>query len=97
MCGVGRSNVLEKKELIPIHERNGTQLADARALHAFLGVGNDFSNWLKDRIDKYGFIHGTDYITFSPDLAKKQKGRPATEYGLTPDMAKQLCMVENSS
>jgi phage anti-repressor protein len=34
----------------------------ARALHKALGVGRDFTNWIKGRIDQYGFIAGTDYI-----------------------------------
>jgi len=83
--------------LIPVTQNEeGTHLVDARMLHGFLGVRRDFSTWLKERINRYGFIEGEDYITFSPDLGKNQKGRPTTDYGLTLDMAKQLCMVENN-
>lgn len=46
---------------------------NARDLHVFLEVGKDFSNWIKDRITKYGFAEDVDYIvTFdSPGLANQ--------------------------
>ncbi|WP_370931909.1 antA/AntB antirepressor family protein [Bartonella sp. DGB1] len=31
------------------------QTVNARELHEFLQVGKDFSNWIKDRINKYIF------------------------------------------
>ena len=37
--------------LIKVTEKDGQQLADARELHDFLGVGRDFSSWLKQRIE----------------------------------------------
>jgi len=83
----------------------------ARDLHAVLEVGKDFSTWIKDRIEKYGFTEGEDFIVkldspdlaiqedgFSPDLVKtsSQGGRPAIDYHLTLDMAKELAMIENN-
>jgi phage anti-repressor protein len=43
-------DIIEMKEII----LNGTpqQTVDARVLHAFLGVGRDFSNWIKGRIEE---------------------------------------------
>lgn len=37
-------------------------IVSAKALHKALGVGRDFTNWIKGRIDQYGFIAGTDFI-----------------------------------
>jgi phage anti-repressor protein len=53
-------DIIEMKEII----LNGTpqQTVDARVLHAFLGVGRDFSNWIKGRIEEYEFIEGEDYL-----------------------------------
>lgn len=69
-------------------------LVNARDLHVSLGVGRDFTNWIKDRIETYGFIEGED---FSPNLAKTSfLGRPRTEYHLSIDMAKELAMIENN-
>lgn len=84
-------------QLIPVFngelEGRAQQLCDARDLHAFLGVGRFFSHWIKERIDQYGFVEGEDFLPF---LAKSTGGRPATEYHLTIDMAKELAMVENN-
>ena len=71
-----------------------TSLVDARQLHAFLGVGRDFSTWIADRIQEYDFVEGED---FSPVLGKSRGGRPSIEYFLTLDMAKELAMVERTA
>lgn len=57
-----------------------------------VGVGKDFSNWLRQRIADYDFIDGTD---FTPILAKTG-ARPRKDYALTLDMAKELAMVERN-
>ena len=86
--------------LIPVTE--GTlqghvqQLCDARDLHAFLGVRQIFATWIKQRIAKYGFVEGVDYGVFSKFGKNRTDGRPAIEYHLTIDMAKQLAMVQNN-
>lgn len=75
---------------------DGLYQCDARELHLRLQVGRDFSNWIKDRIDQYGFIDGEDY---SPNLANRSDGKPGkqrTDYRLTLDMAKELAMIENN-
>ena len=74
---------------------------NARDLHAFLEVGRDFSNWIKNRIEAYGFAENVDYVTAqnlrSPNLASS-KSRPqlATDYLVSIDMAKELAMVERT-
>jgi anti-repressor protein len=99
-------------QLIPVFngelEGRNQQLCDARDLHVFLAVGRDFSTWVKDRIEQYGFAEGED---FSPVLGKStsfdspnrgnQTGgrggdRRSIDYHLTLDMAKELAMVENN-
>lgn len=73
------------------------QTVNARELHAFLEVGKDFSNWIKDRIEKYGFLENIDYVKFSPNLAKTPNGgRPSVEYYISLSMGKELGMVERS-
>ncbi|MFL1707036.1 antA/AntB antirepressor family protein [Campylobacter sp. MOP7] len=67
--------------------------ADARELHTFLQSGQDYSDWIKNRIDQYDFIEGQDYVTETVSTA----GRPRKEYFITLDMAKELCMVENNN
>ncbi len=71
----------------------GDQMVSARDLHGFLESKQDFSNWIRGRIEKYGFIEGED---FSIILSKSTGGRPTIEYALTIDVAKELAMVEGN-
>jgi anti-repressor protein len=88
------------------------QTVNARDLHAFLEVGKDFSNWIKDRINQYGFQEGIDYVlgvsakigenkmdekTVISETGNNNKGgRPTKDYHITIDMAKELSMVERN-
>lgn len=38
---------------------------DARELHSVLGVGRDYSSWIKNRIKGYGFEEGVDFVLLS--------------------------------
>lgn len=87
-------------EIIPIN--NATigeevkQTINARELHAFLEVGKDFSNWIKDRIGQYNFTENQDFVC-SPVLASEGRGgHNRIDYHLTLDMAKELSMVERN-
>ncbi|AUQ49951.1 Phage anti-repressor protein [Phaeobacter inhibens] len=71
--------------------------ANARDLHAFLEVGKVFGAWIKDRIEQYGFTEGLDYVVFSETGKNSSGGRPAKEYHISLDMAKELSMVERTS
>lgn len=84
------------KELIPIQENNGKRAVNARDLHAFLESKRDFSNWIKDRIDKYGFVESQDFQVFNNFGENPKGGRPTIEYALSVDMAKELSMVEGN-
>ncbi len=83
-------------ELVPVYETDsGEKVVDGRELHEFLEVGKDFTTWMKDRIEKFGFTEGED---FSPQLGKTsdQGGRPKTEYIMKLDMAKEIAMLEGN-
>lgn len=87
-------------ELIAIHKANVGQgtidAVAARELHAFLEVGKDFTSWMKDRIEQYGFIDGQDFAVFTGLGENLKGGRPSKEYVITLDMAKELAMVERN-
>lgn len=87
-------------ELIKIeHGRIGggtVQTINARELHAFLEVGKDFSNWIKDRIEQYGFLENQDFAVFANFGENPKGGRPTKDYAITLDMAKELAMVERN-
>ena len=72
------------------------QVCDGRELHVFLKTGKQFSDWIKQRIQQYGFEENQDFMSFSPKSEKPQGGRLRVEYHLTLDMAKELSMVENN-
>lgn len=82
-------------QLVPVYETDkGNKVVDARELHEFLGSRQEFANWIKNRIEKYGFIMDEDYLII---LSKTPSGgRPTTDYTLSLDMAKELAMVENN-
>lgn len=69
---------------------------NARNLWKFLESRQDFSSWIKRRIEKYGFIEGRDYLLhqFMEQLPSGAKHR--IEYMVSLDMAKELAMVENN-
>lgn len=84
------------KELIKISEQDGKRAVNARELHAFLCVGKDFSTWMKDRIEKFGFAENQDFEVFTNFGENPKGGRPQKEYAISIDMAKELSMVENN-
>jgi len=84
-------------ELVKITEHEGRQVISARELHEFLEVKSQFRDWIKNRIEQYDFIEGTDYISFAKNLAKPRGGRPSIDYGLTINMAKECAMVEGNA
>ncbi|WP_273757780.1 antA/AntB antirepressor family protein, partial [Bartonella sp. AU55XJBT] len=71
------------------------QAVNARELHTFLGIKRDFSNWIKDRINKYGFKEERDYILTLAKIGERQNV-VLKECHLTLSVAKELSMVENN-
>ena len=84
------------EEIIKITEHNGKRAVNARELHQFLESKQDFSNWIKNRIEKYGFVENQDFEVYNKIIENPQGGRPTIEYALSVDMAKELSMVENN-
>ncbi len=86
-------------ELIKIEKSNvGGDLIEtvnARELHSFLGSRQDFSNWIKNRIEQYGFVEGVDYL-INKFIDNPLGGRPIIDYHVSIDMAKELAMVERN-
>jgi len=68
------------------------QTVNARDLHAFLEVKSEFRNWIKNRIDDFGFRQDVDFVA-----GKFLPGSEQVDYFLTLDMAKELSMVERNA
>ena len=76
------------------------QLVDARRLHEFLDSKQDYTTWIKNRIRKYGFDEGIDYLLHKSVEQLPHLGATRTvttiSYHVTLDMAKELAMVERT-
>lgn len=49
-------------DLIKIEEREGKETVSARVLHKFSESKQAFSTWLRNRIERYEFEKGNDFI-----------------------------------
>ena len=101
------------KELIKIETTSdGKRAVSARELHKFLGSKQDFSNWIKNRIEKYDFVENQDYrkvyfdvegnllnISLNKNIETENQrimNAYKIEYVLSIETAKELCMIENN-
>ena len=86
-----------ENELLPIYENESKEkLVNARELHEKLESKQEFANWIKNRIRKYGFVENTDFLKHDNFIKVGNLKRPQIDYYLTIDMAKELSMVENN-
>lgn len=76
-------------ELIKVDQDN---LISARELHEFLESKQDFTTWIKSKIERYGFVENEDF-TFHKFMEGKSWKH---DYAITIDVAKELSMVENN-
>ena len=90
------AEIIKTGELIPISENNGKRAVSARELHKFLESKQDFSTWIKNRIEKYDLVENVDYEVFHNFMENPNGGRPLIEYALTIEAAKELSMVEGN-
>ncbi|MCL2009680.1 MAG: antA/AntB antirepressor family protein [Synergistaceae bacterium] len=97
MDGMDGLKVVESG-LVPVYEDNKERrLVNARELHVFLESRQDFSVWIKARLEKYGFVSDEDYSIILGNRDGDGIGRAKTEYLLTIDTAKEISMVENNA
>jgi len=69
---------------------------NARELHQFVESSQEFANWIKNRILKYGFVENEDYLIKLSDRNDGKAGKKRIDYHITLDMAKELAMIENN-
>ncbi|HHF5091665.1 TPA: antA/AntB antirepressor family protein [Haemophilus influenzae] len=76
--------------LIPVFngliQNQPVRLCNARELHAFLEIQTRYNDWIKNRINEYGFIQDEDYLV----ITERTNERPRKEYHITLDMGKEL-------
>ena len=69
-----------------------TQTVSARELHEKLNINSNFTTWF-NRMVEYGFTKGADFF---PKMEESTGGRPATDYEISIDMAKEICMIQRT-
>ena len=64
-------------ELIPLQPQtingNAVETVSARELHSFLESKQDFSTWIKNRIERYDFVENQDFITAPQKMERKNQ------------------------
>ena len=87
-------------QLIPLHSQtidgNAVETVSARELHSFLESRQDFSTWIKKRIEKYDFVENQDFIKLNKKIKRVVGGTVRIEYFVSVSMAKELAMVERT-
>lgn len=83
-------------ELIKINYEAETPTVSARDLYAGLEITDRFSRWF-ERMSAYGFTEGNDFTSVkSSTLVNNGAEREITDYQISVDMAKQICMLQRS-
>jgi len=80
---IGNGTEQKAMEIIKI-DRNGSgdNVVSARGLHGVLERGQHFMDWIKTRIEKYGFVENQDFTSFH-NVMKREKGATTRiEYAL---------------
>ena len=87
--------------------QSGKDVISARELHSKLQIETRFADWFPRMCD-YGFKDKEDYCQIVSSVVNQQNevllkneknpkgGRPSTDYAITIDMAKQLCMIQRT-
>ena len=87
-------------EIIKIGNSNiggeGVNTINARDLHGALGVGKDFTNWIKAQIERARLAENRDFVVFAQKGVNPNGGRPAMEYHLTLDAGKHVAMMSGT-
>ena len=82
------------ENLIPVNYDTEQPTVSARELYKKLNIGTKFTTWF-ERMKTYGFSEGNEFF---PEVGEtsEQGGRPATDYQISIDMAKQICMIQRT-
>lgn len=72
------------------------QTTSGRRLWEFLDKPySHFTDWF-NQYKGYGFVENIDFRSLSDNSEKPKGGRPAQDYEITIDMAKELCMLQKT-
>lgn len=87
-------------DLIPIitHSIGGASVSacNGRELHAFLGIGKDYTSWIKTQIERARLVEHRDFAAFTLLGENPKGGRPRSEYVLSIEAAKHVSMMSGT-
>lgn len=76
-----------------------TQTVSARELHEKLNIGTAFKDWFP-RMCEYGFVEEIDFNMLKIERVQiegnREVKREITDYSISVDMAKQICMIQRT-
>ena len=79
-------------DLIKVNYDTEQPTVSARELHTGLEIRTAFKDWFP-RMTEYGFEAGKDFCS---KMSESTGGRPAVDYEISIDMAKQICMIQRT-
>lgn len=82
------------QQLIKIDYTKDQPTVSARELYEGLEIKSNFTTWF-DRMCEYGFSEGSEFFP-KKEKTSEQGGRPSTDYEISVDMAKQICMIQRT-
>lgn len=82
------------QQLIKVDYTKDQPTVSARELHKGLEIGTRFNDWFS-RMCEYGFSSDLDFYS-KMSKTSEQGGRPSTDYEISIDMAKQICMIQRT-
>lgn len=83
-----------ENDLVPVYETStGEKVVYGSELHKVLEAKSKFADWVKNRLNDCEAAENEDFQTFSKNL---EKGRPAIDYIIKLDTAKEMAMLERN-
>ena len=73
-----------------------TNSVNARQLWNDLDIKQEFSNWIKDKIEKFNFVENVDYTSFDENVKRETGGTVLKEYILTLNSAIKISASQNN-
>ena len=93
---INNLQVLETGLLKVYKTEKGEKVVDARELWEGVGSKQDFSTWIKKRLDEVDAVENVDFITFHKKMEREIGATKRIEYILKLDIAKEMAMLERN-
>lgn len=76
---------------------NSVQVVNAKDLHRFLASKKDFLDWIKEQIEKFGFVENKEFVHFVNSRNEHHKRYNCEQYLININMAKQISKMKGNS